>query len=480
MPIPYSQEIITGFACLAVYEAFGVLLAYRKSSSKATMHIVSALLLPVYLGLCVLALRQVEKNEAQCDLYWKLTCLAYISLTVSVYLYYYKKSRIVRKAPAAKVPVVSILSGIGAVGIFFMLLSGLVFFLIPIDEIRYNAMIYVPDHGDGEACCFPIDRMWIPIIWTAGDTLLSAVLLLLFVYPLCKSELNRRTERSESIAEVSISFRLRRLAIRHIFTMSFAICSTMCCMVYIATWSPPVQNIIFCCALDMVINLHSVLFTPLIWPQFLLLGYDMRAGSQRAKHAQRWSTQTLNTGSLNSKELSTFHTTGTTGRTWGKNGKWLSTRHALNSSLDLESDLDSSIFNLKTKNSPQRRTVKIAPRTVKMFHHDTERGSAPPRMESGAMPSAPQSPQTETNGPSVLSLEVLEPSNHDTSRRNSRTETSGGSTLRVLPSFAATAPSGKTSSPTIRVLAKGVPVSSGIGTKGERPNEVAPKVKDWK
>jgi len=135
-------------------------------------------------------------------------------------------------------------------GIAAQVLTALVVLWLPIEGIQYQGFI-----KDGK--CVLQKRYWVAAFWVIGDTMLSVLLLLLFVRPLREM----KTKLGESLGTVSIPRGMKRTTEKNrnllMFTMLFTLCSAL---VY-ALKTLDTRTVIFICAIDRLVTLQCITMT---------------------------------------------------------------------------------------------------------------------------------------------------------------------------------------------------------------------------
>jgi len=131
------------------------------------IHMLSAVLYPIYLSSVIYASLWCNRSNEHCDKLWKSCSTLYIFVTMAVYSFYYIKSNVVHTIAWDGKSLYEWL----AIGMIAMMgVMGLGFFWLPIGGVQYNAFLQKEE-------CQLVERPWIPIVWTLGDTMLSILLL---------------------------------------------------------------------------------------------------------------------------------------------------------------------------------------------------------------------------------------------------------------------------------------------------------------
>lgn len=164
-----------------------------------------------------------------------------------MYFFYYEKSRLLHsiswkgKQYSERLAVVMI-AGMGV--------SGLGFFWLPIKEVQYGASL-----RDGE--CYLDERPWIAYSWVVGDTLLSLLLLMLFIRPLQ----NIKSKYGKSPRSMEILLAMRRVIQKN---RNLLLCTVLCTLVIITTAAIKEFNMrtcIYLCAIDRLVTLQCITMT---------------------------------------------------------------------------------------------------------------------------------------------------------------------------------------------------------------------------
>jgi len=131
------------------------------------LHVLSAVFYLIFLTAVVYSSLQCTRSNHYCDLLWKICSTLYISMSLSVYFFYYAKSRLVN---TIRWRGKKLCERVTLIGIVSLALIGLGVFWLPIEGIQWNGFLI-----DGE--CHLVKRIWIGPFWVAGDTILSFLLL---------------------------------------------------------------------------------------------------------------------------------------------------------------------------------------------------------------------------------------------------------------------------------------------------------------
>jgi len=165
-----SGGIVVGQAALII--TLNTKRGYWEPTNK--FHVLSTVLYLIFLSTVIYTSVQSTRSAFLCDFLWKVTATLYLALTMSLYSFYYVKSRVVNSIPwrgkrwFGRIVLVMI----GMMG-----LAGLCFMWLPIKDVQYNSILV-------NGVCHPVDRQWINILWMIGDAVLSVLLLMLFIIPL--------------------------------------------------------------------------------------------------------------------------------------------------------------------------------------------------------------------------------------------------------------------------------------------------------
>jgi len=207
------------------------------------IHVISYIFYPIYLGFVVFMSIGCNHSDWSCDITWKVSSTLYIIVTMAVYFFYYTKSKISRiiswkgKARFERIEILMIM---------MMGVIGLGFFWLPIKDVQYNSFL-----KDG--VCRLAQRQWIPIIWSLGDTVLSALLLWLFIKPL--KEIEEVYEDTTDLKQMKeLIQRTRNLLI-------IAVVVTFAVMLVIAIEDLNMLTVHYLCAIDRLVTLQSISLT---------------------------------------------------------------------------------------------------------------------------------------------------------------------------------------------------------------------------
>jgi len=189
-----------------------------------------------------------SRSEYYCDTLWKVCSTLYIAVNMSVYSFYYVKSKLVnntlwrgRHRSRGLVLVFIAMMGIGGMSIIWAPISGFQY---------YGKLV------NGE--CWSANRRWIVITWVVSDSLLSILLLVLFIRPIkvinstlgdtprsvaTLRSMKRMTEKNRNLLFITI------LVSTGIFT-AIAILGKL-----------QLRNAIYLCAVDRLVTLQCITMT---------------------------------------------------------------------------------------------------------------------------------------------------------------------------------------------------------------------------
>jgi len=219
---------------------------YWESTNK--FHVLSGVLYLIYLSTVIFSSVESVRSDLWCDILWKICSTMYIAVTMSVYSFYYVKSRVVNNVPwiGKKWSGHVVLTMIVMMG-----LLGLCFFWPPIKNVQYNGILI-----NGE--CHLVKRRWIAIIWVIGDCVLSVFLLVLFIKPLeiLKEKLGD-TPRSVATLRslIRLTERNRNLLLCTV-TVTIGLYTTI-----VVVGNLTMRTVIYMCAIDRLVTLQCITMT---------------------------------------------------------------------------------------------------------------------------------------------------------------------------------------------------------------------------
>jgi len=211
-------------------------------------HVLSATIYLVYLSTVIYSSVECNHSDYLCDLLWKICSTLYISVTMAVYSFYYAKSRVVNninwKGKEWFGRIVFIM--IPSMGVL-----GLVFFWPPIKGVQYNGYL-----KNGE--CHLVERRWIAILWVVGDSILSILLLLLFIRPISViKEILGDTPRS-----VATLRSMRKMTERNRNLLLLTVTVTISIYSIIAiVGNLSMRTVIYMCSFDRLVTLQCITMT---------------------------------------------------------------------------------------------------------------------------------------------------------------------------------------------------------------------------
>jgi len=137
-------------------------------------HVLSTVLYLTYLIVGVCSTYWCSRSEWHCDILWKVCSTLYVGVNVSVYSFYYVKSRVVNNVLWRGR---NRYRGLVIVSIVIMGIAGISIIWVPIKHVQYTAKLI-----DGE--CYSGNRRYVVIAWVVADSLFSVLLLQLFIRPI--------------------------------------------------------------------------------------------------------------------------------------------------------------------------------------------------------------------------------------------------------------------------------------------------------
>jgi len=179
---------------------------------------------------------------------WKICSTNYIAVTMSVYSFYWVKSRLVNSVPWVGK------KRFGCVVVTMILMMGLLglcFFWLPIQNVQYNGILI-----NGE--CHLVKRRWIAILWVSGDSVLSVFLLVLFIRPLQVLKENLG-DTPRSVATLRSMVRLtekNRNLLLCTVTVTIGLYTTIA-----VVGNLTMPTVIYMCAIDRLVTLQCITMT---------------------------------------------------------------------------------------------------------------------------------------------------------------------------------------------------------------------------
>jgi len=207
------------------------------------LHVLSAFFYCMYLAAVVYSSLNCDRSNNYCDKLWKICSTLYIAVTMAVYFFYYVKSRLVHSISwkgkhYSERLAVAMIAGMGV--------SGIGFFWLPIKGVQYGASL-----RDGE--CYLDERPLIAFSWVIGDTLLSLLLLMLFIRPLQNIKSKFRSPRS-----IEILLSVRRLIQKNRNLLLFTVVCTFVIISTAAIQEFNMRTCIYLCAIDRLVTLQCI------------------------------------------------------------------------------------------------------------------------------------------------------------------------------------------------------------------------------
>jgi len=181
-------------------------------------------------------------------LLWKVCSTLYIAVTMSVYSFYYAKSKLVnsiqwrgRKWIRRIVIIMIVMMGI----------SGICFVWPTIKNFQYQAILMNRN-------CRLVNRRWMAILWVCGDSVLSVLLLALFIRPL--KVLRDSIERTTG--SVSIFQSMERVTKKNRNLLFITVTVTIGVFTTIAVVGDlTMRTVTFMCAIDRLVTLQCITMT---------------------------------------------------------------------------------------------------------------------------------------------------------------------------------------------------------------------------
>jgi len=256
------------------------------------IHMLSAVLYPIYLSSVVYASVECNRSNEYCDKSWKICSSFYIFVTMAVYSFYYIKSKIIHSISwdgkwmyewfaIAMIAMIGVMS----LGLFWL----------PIRGVQYNASLQ-----KGE--CQPVERPWIPIVWTLSDTFLSLLLLLLFIRPLHAI----RDLLGDTPKSVAMLLKMKILTQKNRNLFAITVLVTLLVMLTIALADLNMRTVHYMCAMDRFVTLQCITLTfsydarELFW---YLVGYFKKTSKSELEDMSSESVETVAVDLRNSPQI---------------------------------------------------------------------------------------------------------------------------------------------------------------------------------
>lgn len=247
-PFDYILTICGG---LVVFEAGIIILlnikrGYQEPTNK--FHVVLTVLYLIYLVAGICSAYQGSQSEYYCDTLWKVCSTLYLAVNMSIYSFYYVKSRVVndilqrgRHRCRGLVLVLIATMGIGGISIIW----------VPINGFQYYGKLI-----DGE--CQSANRRQIVIAWVVSDSVLSTLLLLLFIRPI--KVLNKTL--GDTPSSVATLRSMKRLTEKNRNLLLCSMLFSVGIFTAIAILGElEMHNVIYLCAVDRLVTLQCITMT---------------------------------------------------------------------------------------------------------------------------------------------------------------------------------------------------------------------------
>jgi hypothetical protein len=211
-------------------------------------HLLSVVLYLIYLTVVIFSSVESATSSQECDLLWKICSTLYIAVTMSVYSFYYVKSRLVnsvqwtgKKWSGRIVLIMIVMMGV----------LGLCFFWPPIKDVQYNGILI-------NGVCRLVNRRWIAILWVGGDSVLSVMLLALFIKPLKKL----KKQFGVSSSSVAMFRSMERMTKKNRNLLCITVTVTIGVYTAIAVIGDlSMRTVIYMCAIDRLVTLQCITMT---------------------------------------------------------------------------------------------------------------------------------------------------------------------------------------------------------------------------
>jgi len=211
------------------------------------LHLLSVFWYCIFLSSVIFTSNNCDRSNNYCDKSWKISCTFYNIVTMCVYSFYWEKSRLVHtiwwkgKYYFERVAIAMII-GQG--------LGGMCILWVPIEGMQYGASL-----KDGE--CQVDDRYWIPYVWVIGDTVLSLLLLVLFIRPLRE----QKNDLGDSPRSVAALCGMKRMITKNRNLLLFTVLFTLVITSVAAIEELDMRTCLHLLAIDRLVTLQCITMT---------------------------------------------------------------------------------------------------------------------------------------------------------------------------------------------------------------------------
>jgi len=211
-------------------------------------HVLSTVSYLTYLIVGICSTYWCYRSEFYCNFLWKVCSTLYIGVNMSVYSFYYVKSRVVNNIVWRRR---NWYRGLVIFSIATMGIGGMFIIWAPIKHVQYYGRLI-----NGE--CYSANRLWIVIAWVVSDSSLSVLLLLLFVKPI---QIINKT-LGDSPRSVATLKSMRRLSEknRNLLLCSMLVSTGIFTAIAILG-SMHMRTAIYLCAMDRLVTLQCITMT---------------------------------------------------------------------------------------------------------------------------------------------------------------------------------------------------------------------------
>lgn len=239
-------------ACFILVLAEAMLIIYVNSKKGwwkpiNQVHVLSVMFYPIYLGFVIYTSLICSTANRHCESLWNGCSILYVAVTITVWSFYWAKSKVVHSISWKWKRTCERLS---ILLISLMGLIGLGFFIIPTKGIQYNGfMVY----GN----CHRAKRRWITAIWMFGDILVSGLLLVLFLRPL--QEIKKMMGCSPKSVLMLIG--VRQLIKKNRNLLLITVMVTLGAMAIVALDNMCIRTVHYVCIIERLLTLQCITLT---------------------------------------------------------------------------------------------------------------------------------------------------------------------------------------------------------------------------
>jgi len=217
------------------------------------MHVLSVVFYPIYLSFVIYTSLMCSTSNRHCEIMWKGCSILYVAVTITVWSFYWAKSKVAHSIAWKWKRTFETLS---ISLILLMGLIGLCFFIFPFKGIQYNAFVV-------QGNCHRAKRRWITAIWMFGDASVSALLLVLFLRPLQKI----KKLMGNSPKSVLMLIGVRQLIKKNRNLLIITVMVTLGAMVIVALNNMCIRTVHYLCIIERLLTLQFITLTFSYEPQ---------------------------------------------------------------------------------------------------------------------------------------------------------------------------------------------------------------------